>query len=140
MEEEMQRRIERLEYEISELKRATTNRGGSSSNGSEKRRKRRLLVPLTVLAVLAAVGLAMAAEIPHTFGTGGVISATKFNENFTYIVDRLWDKNGSNLCYDGVNVGIGTTGPLANMDVRSSEADTHAHFNSGIVIIQVLPV
>ncbi len=117
MEEEMIRKIERLEREISELKRATKRRKLSSSAGSEKRWKKYLPLPLAVLAALAAVGLAMAAEVPHTFGTGGVISATKFNENFTYIVDRLWDLNGSNLYYTGGNVGIGTTNPTGKLEV-----------------------
>ncbi|MCP4752297.1 MAG: hypothetical protein GY866_15500, partial [Proteobacteria bacterium] len=102
------------------MKRATTNRGLSPSSGFEKRWKKRLLVPLAVLSTLVAVGLAMAADIPHSFGTGGVISATKFNENFTYIIDRLWDKSGSNFYYNGGNVGIGTTEPNAKFAVQQT--------------------
>ncbi len=66
------------------------------------------------------VGLAMAADVPHSFGTGGVISATKFNENFTYIANRLWDLNGSNLYYNGGNVGVGTTDPAVKLEVKAS--------------------
>ena len=69
---------------------------------------------------MAAVGLAMAADIPNSFSTGGVISATRFNENFTYIADRLWDKNGSDLYYDGGNVGLGTSGPEHQLHVAGS--------------------
>ena len=57
----------------------------------------------------------MAADIPNTFTTGGVISATRFNENFTYIVDRLWENNGSYLYYDSSYVGIGTATPESEL-------------------------
>ena len=108
MKEELLHKIERLERKISELKQTVRSQELLPSEGFEKRRKKRLLIPLVVLITLVAVGLAMAAEIPHSFGTGGVISATKFNENFSYIVDRLWDKNNSDLYFNGGNVGIGT--------------------------------
>ncbi len=106
--EELIHKIERLEKEVSELKQTAKSQGQAPSNGSEKRWKKRILIPLAVFATLIMVGMAMAADVPHSFGTGGVISATKFNENFTYIANRLWDLSGSSLYYDGGNVGIGT--------------------------------
>lgn len=115
MKEELSYKVGLLEREISELKQAVKSQEHLLSNGSVKRWKKHLLV---LLAILAAVGLVMAADIPHSFGTGGVISATKFNENFNYIVDRLWDMSGSDLYYNDGKVGIGTTSPAAKLDVN----------------------
>ncbi len=128
--EELVRKIEIMEREIAELKRAKKQERAFWPLGMKKLRKKRLLIPLALLSTLAAVGLAMAADVPHTFGTGGVISATKFNENFTYIVNRLWDRNGTDLYYEGGNVGIGITGPGAQLEVANTEAGE----NEGVVL------
>ncbi len=124
MNEELMRKIERMELELSELKQLARSQGQAPSNGFKKRWKKRILIPLAVFATLIMVGLAMAADVPHSFGTGGVISATKFNENFTYIVDRLWDLNGSALYYNGGNVGIGTASPLELLHVNNDSGST----------------
>ena len=120
MKQELLPTIERLEREISELKRTVKSRESSPPYGIEKRWKNRLLVLLAALFALAMVGLAMAAEIPHSFGTGGVISATRFKENFTHIVNRLWDKSGDDLYYAEGNVGIGTTSPTQKVNIKGS--------------------
>ncbi|MCP4752295.1 MAG: hypothetical protein GY866_15490, partial [Proteobacteria bacterium] len=121
MKDETTLKIEYLEREISELKRLTNRSERPVSMVSRKSWKKRLPVLLAAVSILSAVGLATAADIPHTFGTGGVISATKFNENFTYIVDRLWDKDGTNLYYnDGGDVGIGTASPDRELHVKQS--------------------
>ncbi|MCP4751744.1 MAG: tail fiber domain-containing protein [Proteobacteria bacterium] len=124
MKDETTLRIEYLEREISELKRLTKRSERPVSMVSRKSWKKRLPVLLAAVSILSAVGLATAADIPHTFGTGGVISATKFNENFSYIVDRLWDKNGTDLYYnDGGNVGIGTTSPGVKLEVEDTSVE-----------------
>ncbi len=117
MTDEVRQKIEYLESEISELKHLAKRSERSASKAPINPWKKRLLVFLATVSLLSALGLATAADIPHTFGTGGVISATKFNENFTYIVDRLWEKTGSDLYYSAGKVGIGTTSPSAALDV-----------------------
>ncbi|MCP4750007.1 MAG: tail fiber domain-containing protein [Proteobacteria bacterium] len=112
------RQIENMEREIARLKRVVKTDDPSHLGKFKRFLKKRWLVPLVVLTGLGAVGLAMAAEIPHTFGTGGVISATRFNENFAYIVDRLWGKSSSDLYYNSGNVGIGTSSPLSPLHVN----------------------
>ncbi|MCP4753245.1 MAG: tail fiber domain-containing protein [Proteobacteria bacterium] len=117
MKEDLLRKIEDLERKIGRLEQSTMGREQASSSRFNKSLKKRIRISLAVAFSLAAVGLVMAADVPHNFGTGGVISATKFNENFSYIVDRLWDKNGSELYYNEGDVGIGTTSPDAKLEI-----------------------
>jgi len=76
------------------------------------------MVPLCVISAMLVSILVFAATIPNTFNTGGVISATKFNDNFSYIASRLWELSGSDLSYTAGKVGIGTASPGAKLEVK----------------------
>ena len=57
----------------------------------------KIIVPtLLLLAVVKGTMMIHAAvTIPHTFTDGTTIYANEVNENFAYIIARLWDKSGS---------------------------------------------
>lgn len=42
------------------------------------------------------------------------------NENFSYIIDRLWEVTGANLYYSEGNVGIGTSSPSQKPEVAGT--------------------
>ena len=75
----------------------------------------RYLVIIMMLAIAASV--VYAASVPNIFISDTVISSSEVNDNFSYLEDRSWDLNGSDLYYDQGNVGIGTTAPEAPLHV-----------------------
>ncbi len=79
---------------------------------------KRVLIPLLVLGVAVLSTLAFGATIPNSFSSGDVILSSHFNDNFSYIVSRLWDLSGSDLYYNSGNVGIGTSTPTEMLDVN----------------------
>ena len=79
---------------------------------------------IPVLVLLAIVKGSMmihaAVTIPHTFTDGTTIYASEVNENFSYIIARLWDKSGSDLVAISGNVGIGTSSPSEKLEVNGN--------------------
>ena len=72
-----------------------------------------------LLTVSAAIVYANG-SVPHNFIGGTSISASKMNENFSYLAQRVWDISGSNLFYNDGNVGIGTSTPAEKLEVNGT--------------------
>jgi hypothetical protein len=70
-----------------------------------------------MLVLMAAAGIVYAATVPNTFSPNTVASSAEVNENFSYLADRSWDLNGTDLYYNGGNVGVGTTAPSYPLEV-----------------------
>jgi hypothetical protein len=70
-----------------------------------------------VMLGIAAIGYA-AVTIPNTFTAGTTAKAAEVNANFSYLADRSWDKNASDLYFSGGKVGIGTDTPSAALHIK----------------------
>ena len=108
--QELNKKIERMQGEIDGLKKAN----------KRKVFKKRIIVPFGVLSAMIASAIIFAASVPHEFNTGQLLSSAKFNENFSYVVSRLWELTGSDLFYTAGNVGIGTIDPVENLHVAQN--------------------
>ena len=87
--EDLKKEINELRQEFATLKQE--NQNNSSYVFSKKRRtfKKWFMVPLCVLSAMIVSALLIGAQIPHTFNTGQMLSATKFNENLDFLFVRL---------------------------------------------------
>ena len=108
--QKMQLKIEKLEAEIG-------RKQVSRFAWLKRHLQKRVLIPFGVVSFLAAATLTFAATIPNSFTSGDPISASQMNENFSYIIDRLWEVTGANLHYSAGNVGIGTSSPSQKLEV-----------------------
>ncbi len=116
--EELIKKIETLENEVALLDQTKKN---SSLFLIHKLIKRRVILPLLIVFSTIVASIAFAATIPNSFSAGDVISASNFNDNFSYIVSRLWDLSGSDFYYNSGNVGIGTSSPGSILHLSSSD-------------------
>lgn len=56
--------------------------------------------------------------IPHLFATGDVIDATKFNENFQFLLDQIFQNSNTQYVYaNGVKIGT-FKGYIAGSDIQ----------------------
>ena len=107
-------KIDVLEQKIAVLEQA--NKNGIFKNLLRSRR----VILFAVISTLLTATIAFAATIPNSFIAGDPISASKFNDNFSYIISRLWDLSGTDLYYNSGNVGIGTTSPGKKLEVAGT--------------------
>ncbi|KJU82524.1 conserved hypothetical protein, secreted [Candidatus Magnetobacterium bavaricum] len=75
---------------------------------------------VAIVALLFLTLSAYAGSVPNVFTSGTVAKSSEVNANFTYLGERSWDKSGSNLYYNGGNVGIGTDNPGAKLHVAGT--------------------
>ncbi len=124
--EELVKKVEALEKKIVLLE-------GSKSKGSnflrKKRFRMRVIIPLLAISLIIMATLAYAATIPNTFVSGNIASASDVNDNFSYIVSRLWDLSGTGLYFDSGNIGIGTASP---------DSDTMLHIKNDSAIMNLM--
>jgi hypothetical protein len=116
-EEELVQEILAMKQEIAELKRRSGNGLFNRISNIRYRLSKRVLIPVGIACFLVATTFAFAASIPNSFTSGDPISASQMNENFSYIIDRLWEVTGANLYYNEGNVGIGTSSPSQKLEV-----------------------
>lgn len=109
--------IQAMKQKIAMLERQRSNSLAYGLTRLKKRMNKRLLIPTGIVCFLVATSIAFAASIPNTFYAGDPISASQMNENFSYLIDRLWEVTGANLHYSAGNVGIGTSSPSQKLEV-----------------------
>ncbi|MBF0103482.1 MAG: tail fiber domain-containing protein [Desulfobacterales bacterium] len=62
-----------------------------------------------MLFLLASV--VSAGSVPYSFSSGSLIKSSDMNSNFSWLAERAWEKNESNLYFNSGNVGLGTSSP-----------------------------
>ncbi len=76
---------------------------------------------VAIIALLCLTLSVYAGSVPNVFTSGTVAKSSEVNANFTYLGDRCWDKSGSNLYYNGGNIGIGEANPKHTLSVEGGE-------------------
>ncbi len=85
--------------------------------------------------VLLLASVVSAGSVPYSFSSGSLIKSSDMNSNFSWLAERAWEKNGSNLYFNSGDVGLGTTSPQYTLDLKGDiSIDSNSSINGSVPI------